>query len=161
MSGSLPYRRGVGLMLFNPLGKVWVGQRLDQAPQAGWQMPQGGIDEGESAEEAALRELAEEIGTDKAKIIAESRDWLTYDLPPELLGIAWKGRYRGQKQKWFALNFLGEDGDIDINVPHPEFAAWRWVEFPQLVKLIVPFKRPLYQQVTAEFADLAAKLRKY
>lgn len=157
---DLPYRLGVGLMLFNPAGQVWVGQRLDQLPSGGWQMPQGGIDDGETPREAALRELAEEIGTGKAEIIAESRDWLTYELPPELLGVAWKGRYRGQKQKWFALKFLGDDADIDIDMPHPEFAAWRWVGFPQLNELIVPFKRELYKQVTAEFAALASSLRR-
>jgi putative (di)nucleoside polyphosphate hydrolase len=157
---DLPYRHGVGLMLFNGKGQVWVGQRLDQPPPAGWQMPQGGIDDGETPKEAALRELAEEIGTDKAAIIGESRDWLTYELPPELLGVAWGGRYRGQKQKWFALSFQGEDSDIDIHGKHREFSAWRWVEFADLVRLIVPFKRTLYQQITAEFAELAERLRR-
>jgi len=155
---SLPYRRGVGLMLFNPQGRVWVGQRLDQTVE-NWQMPQGGIDEGETPEQAALRELAEEIGTDRAEIIGSSREWLTYDLPPELIGVAWKGRYRGQQQKWFALNFLGEDSDINIHQPHAEFGSWRWVDFDRLVDLIVPFKRALYEQVIAEFAMLAEDLR--
>jgi putative (di)nucleoside polyphosphate hydrolase len=158
MSNDLPYRRGVGLMLFNRRGQVWVGQRLDQSVE-NWQMPQGGIDDGETPEQAALRELAEEIGTDRAEIIATSRDWLTYDLPPDLIGVAWKGRYRGQQQKWFALRFLGEDSDINIDMPHAEFGAWRWVDFNQLVDLIVPFKRALYQQVTREFALLAEDLR--
>jgi putative (di)nucleoside polyphosphate hydrolase len=156
----LPYRHGVGLMLFNRDGRVWVGQRLDQPAGAGWQMPQGGIDAGETPEQAAMRELTEEIGTGKAEIIAESRDWLTYDLPPELVGVAWKGRYRGQRQKWFALRFLGEDADIDIDVPHPEFAAWQWADFAQLVELIVPFKRQLYLEITQEFKDLAERLRR-
>jgi len=160
MNSQLPYRLGVGLMLFNPAGQVWVGQRLDQPADAGWQMPQGGIDDGETPEQAALRELGEEIGTDKAEIIAASRDWLTYELPPHLLGVAWKGRYRGQKQKWFALKFLGTDADIDIAAEHPEFGSWRWVEFAHLVELIVPFKRDLYLQVTAEFAGLAESLRR-
>jgi putative (di)nucleoside polyphosphate hydrolase len=157
---TLPYRFGVGLMLFNTTGQVWVGQRLDQPPGAGWQMPQGGIDDGETAREAALRELAEEIGTDKAEIIGESRDWLTYELPPELIGIAWNGQFRGQKQKWFALRFLGADSDININMPHPEFGAWQWVDFDQLVPLIVPFKRALYLRITEEFAELAGSLRR-
>ena len=157
---TLPYRFGVGLMLFNTKGLVWVGQRLDQPQTAGWQMPQGGIDDGETPREAALRELREEIGTDKAEIIAESKDWLTYDLPPELVGVAWQGRYRGQKQKWFALSFKGADSDIDLNGPHPEFGAWAWVEFADLVSLIVPFKRALYERITTEFADLAHRLRR-
>jgi putative (di)nucleoside polyphosphate hydrolase len=155
---NLPYRLGVGLVLFNAEGLVWAGRRLDQKGDA-WQMPQGGIDDGETAREAALRELEEEIGTGKAEIIAESKDWLTYELPPELVGVAWKGRYRGQKQKWFALRFTGRDQDITIETEHPEFAEWRWVEFERLVELIVPFKRELYQQITAEFADLAKTLR--
>jgi putative (di)nucleoside polyphosphate hydrolase len=155
---NLPYRLGVGLVLFNAEGLVWAGRRLDQKGDA-WQMPQGGIDDGETAREAALRELEEEIGTGKAEIIAESKDWLTYELPPELVGVAWKGKYRGQKQKWFALRFTGRDQDITIETEHPEFAEWRWVEFERLVELIVPFKRELYQQITAEFADLAKTLR--
>ena len=155
---SLPYRLGVGLVLFNPAGLVWVGRRLDQREEA-WQMPQGGIDEGERPEQAALRELHEEIGTRSAEIVAESGDWLTYELPPELVGIAWKGRYRGQKQKWFALRFTGRDEDIDIATEHPEFAEWRWVAFERLVELIVPFKRDLYTRVTAEFAELARRMR--
>ncbi|HMA50143.1 MAG TPA: RNA pyrophosphohydrolase [Magnetospirillaceae bacterium] len=155
---TLPYRLGVGLVLFNAEGLVWAGRRLDQKIEA-WQMPQGGIDEGETPEQAALRELEEEIGTGKAEIIAESKDWLTYELPPELVGVAWKGRYRGQKQKWFALRFTGEDADIRIDTEHPEFEDWRWVDFDQLVELIVPFKRALYEQITAEFSDLAKTLR--
>ena len=155
---NLPYRLGVGLVLFNAEGLVWAGRRLDQKGDA-WQMPQGGIDDGETAREAALRELEEEIGTGQAEIIAESRDWLTYELPPELVGVAWKGKYRGQKQKWFALRFTGRDQDISIETEHPEFGEWRWVEFERLVELIVPFKRELYRQITAEFADLAKTLR--
>ena len=156
--GSLPYRLGVGLVLFNAEGLVWAGRRIDQKGDA-WQMPQGGIDDGETPEEAVLRELEEEIGTGKAEIIAESGDWLTYELPPELVGVAWKGRYRGQKQKWFALRFTGQDSDIRIDTEHPEFAEWRWVEFERLIELIVPFKRELYQQITAEFTALAKTLR--
>ncbi|MDD3444326.1 MAG: RNA pyrophosphohydrolase, partial [Zavarzinia sp.] len=117
-------------------------------------MPQGGIDEGEEPQTAALRELGEEIGTEKAEIIAESTDWLTYDLPAELVPQVWKGRYRGQRQKWYAMRFLGTDADIDIATKHPEFAAWRWVEHQTLPDLIVPFKRSLYEAVVAEFAPL-------
>ena len=155
---SLPYRSGVGLVLFNPQGLVWVGRRLDQKGEA-WQMPQGGIDEGETPEQAALRELEEEIGTARAEIVGETAGWLTYDLPPELVGVAWKGRYRGQKQKWFALRFTGSDADISIETEHPEFAEWRWLEFDRLMEVIVPFKRDLYAQVTAEFADLARRMK--
>jgi len=153
---TLPYRLGVGLMLFNRHGLVFAARRLDTAEA--WQMPQGGIDEGETPRQAALRELEEEIGTGKAEIIAESRDWLTYDLPAELVGKVWKGRFRGQRQKWFALTFTGEDADINIATEHPEFTDWRWVPFDQLVELIVPFKRELYKAVVAEFEPVARRL---
>lgn len=152
---NLPYRPGVGLMLFNAEGRVFVGRRIDSTVEA-WQMPQGGIDDGETPEQAALRELAEEIGTNDAEIIASSRDWLTYDLPAELVGKVWKGRFRGQKQKWFALRFRGSDADINIATAHPEFNAWCWAPFEQLAELIVPFKRTLYLQVMEEFRDTSA-----
>jgi len=154
---DLPYRQGVGLALFNAQGLVFAARRIDTDGLA-WQMPQGGIDKGESPETAALRELEEEIGTAKAEIIATSQDWLTYDLPKDLVGKLWKGKYRGQKQKWFALRFTGSDSDININTKHPEFCEWRWVRFDELVDLIVPFKRDLYRAVVAEFADLARSL---
>lgn len=151
---TLPYRPCAGVMLINRAGLVWVGRRIDTPD--GWQMPQGGIDIGEDARDAAMRELTEEIGTAKASIIGETRDWLTYDLPPELLGKAWKGRYRGQKQKWFACRFHGSDADIDVHgVDHPEFDDWRWVEASALVDLIVPFKRSVYAALVAELGDLA------
>ncbi len=150
---ALPYRPCVGIMLINPAGLVFVGQRIDNLVEA-WQMPQGGIDEGEDPQTAAMRELGEEIGTEKAEIIAESAGWLNYDLPVELIPKVWKGRYRGQRQKWFAMRFLGTDADINIETSHPEFAAWRWVEHHQLPDLIVPFKRDLYQEIVAEFASL-------
>lgn len=153
---SLPYRQGVGLVLFNRQGLVFVARRIDNAD--GWQMPQGGIDKGEEPQTAALRELEEEIGTAKAEIIAESKGWLTYDLPVDLVGKVWKGKYRGQTQKWYALRFTGSDTDINIHTEHPEFDAWRWVHFSELVDLIVPFKRELYRQVAAEFSELAARL---
>ena len=123
---ALPYRPGVGIFLLNAVGEVFVAQRIDTRQEA-WQMPQGGIDDGETPRQAALREMAEEIGTNKAEILAESRHWLSYDLPPELVSKVWKGRYRGQKQKWFALRFLGEDSDIDLATPEPEFLSWRWL----------------------------------
>ncbi len=150
---ALPYRPGVGIFLLNAAGEVFVAQRIDTRQEA-WQMPQGGIDDGETPRQAALREMAEEIGTCKAEILAESRGWLSYDLPPELVSKVWKGRYRGQKQKWFALRFLGEDSDIDLATPDPEFLSWRWLPADRLPDLIVPFKRALYRDVLAEFADL-------
>lgn len=149
-----PYRQGVGMLLLNPAGEVFVGQRIDKTAEA-WQMPQGGIDEGEMPRTAALRELAEEIGTDKAAIIAESAGWISYDLPEAIADRVWGGRYRGQAQKWFALRFTGHDSDIRVlDVPHPEFSAWKWVRPSELMELIVPFKRELYRRVIAEFGDL-------
>ena len=150
---SLPYRPCVGMALFNRDGQVFVGRRIDQTAEA-WQMPQGGIDEGEDPRATALRELAEEIGTGKAEIIGESRDWLTYDLPPDLIGKVWQGRFRGQRQKWFAMRFLGRDRDINLQTAHPEFDQWRWLPFEEVPALIVPFKRRLYEQVVAEFRHL-------
>jgi putative (di)nucleoside polyphosphate hydrolase len=145
------YRPGVGIMLLNRMGWVFVGRRIDMpAGLAAWQMPQGGIDAGETPRQAALRELNEEIGTDRADIIAETPHWLSYDLPPELAG-RWDGRYRGQRQKWFAMRFLGEDSEIDPSAtPHPEFDAWEWVAPERLPDLIVPFKRQLYCDILAE-----------
>lgn len=156
MSDALPYRPAVGVMLIAADDRVFVGQRLDSTLEA-WQMPQGGIDEGETPEAAAWRELGEEVGTSAAEIIGESRDWLTYDLPPDLVGKLWKGRYRGQRQKWFAMRFTGTDADIDIATDEPEFRAWRWVEAESLPALIVPFKRALYEAVLAEFRPLLAR----
>ncbi len=148
-----PYRPGVGIMLLNPRGLVLVAQRLDN-PADAWQLPQGGIDDGEDPLAAAWREMREEIGTDRAELAAESRRWLTYDLPPELADRVWKGRYRGQRQKWFAFRFLGRDRDVDIATDHPEFRAWKWASMPDLPGLIVPFKRQLYRDLIAEFAHL-------
>ncbi|MDH3596918.1 MAG: RNA pyrophosphohydrolase [Rhodospirillales bacterium] len=149
----LPYRRGVGLMLLNRNNQVFVAQRID-TPRPAWQMPQGGIDEGETPRDAVLRELEEEIGTSKAEIIAESRRWFDYDLPRDLVPKVWHGRYRGQTQKWFALRFLGEDRDIDVETEEPEFSAWKWAAYEELPELIVPFKLQLYRAVLAEFAGL-------
>jgi putative (di)nucleoside polyphosphate hydrolase len=154
MSSDLPYRPCVGIMLFNRHGEVFVGKRIDQTVE-GWQMPQGGIDKGESPKQAALRELKEEVGTDKAEIISEMEDWITYDLPKHLIGVAFHGKYRGQKQKWFALRFTGEDGDIDLTTHEPEFSAFRWVDLKTLPSLIVPFKRDTYKAVIAALGKYA------
>ena len=151
----LPYRRGVGMILINAEGGVFAAQRKDTAQEA-WQMPQGGIDKGESPRQAAFRELEEEVGTRAAEIIGESRDWYRYDLPVDLVPRVWKGRFRGQSQKWFAMRFLGDDGDIDIATEHAEFTAWRWVALQDLPALIIPFKRSLYRDLVAEFESLVA-----
>lgn len=150
---SLPYRPCAGVMLLNRDGKVFVGQRIDNSLEA-WQMPQGGIDEGEDAEAAAIREVGEETGIapDLVEIVARSAEDLFYDLPPDLIGKVWKGRYRGQRQTWFLMRFLGEDADIDIVTEHPEFRAWKWADPDDLPRLIVPFKRALYEAVVALFA---------
>ncbi len=152
---DLPYRPNVGLMLINDKGLIFAGKRLDQTVE-GWQMPQGGIDKGEDARTAALRELKEETGTGKAEIVRERDDWLIYDLPDNLIGIALHGHYRGQKQKWFALRFTGKDGDIDLAAGTPEFSEWRWVTASEMMELIVPFKRDVYKTVLSAFADLIA-----
>ena len=154
---ALGYRPGVGLMLVNGEGRVFVARRID-TPGKAWQMPQGGINEDESPPQAALRELKEEIGTDKARIIAESKAWLSYDLPADLAGKLWGGRYRGQRQKWYLLRFTGSDADIDIHTAEAEFCAWKWVELDALPELIVPFKRQLYLDLIAEFGPLVRAL---
>lgn len=152
---TLPYRRGVGMMLFNAEGRVFVAKRIDMTSEA-WQMPQGGIDDGEDPATAALRELEEEVGTRSATILAESADWYHYDLPADLVPKIWGGRFRGQAQKWFALRLNGGDALIDITRhEHPEFSEWKWVAIDQLPSLIVPFKRDLYAALVQEFKHLA------
>jgi putative (di)nucleoside polyphosphate hydrolase len=151
---DLPYRPCVGVMLINDDGNVFVGRRIDQTVE-GWQMPQGGIDEGETPPQAALRELKEEIGTNKAELLRELDEWLCYDLPSHLIGVALHGRYRGQKQKWLAMRFTGKDSDIDVKTAEPEFASWKWLAMEALPRLIVPFKRDTYTTVIAAFRDLA------
>lgn len=150
---ALPYRPCVGIMLINKEGHIFVARRVD-TPGA-WQMPQGGIDPGESPAVAALRELEEEIGTGKAVLLAESNQWLSYDLPPNLLGKVWGGKYRGQTQKWVACRFTGSDADINLETEHPEFDAWQWVSVEELPRLIVSFKRAIYDAVVKEFGHLA------
>ena len=150
---DLPYRPCVGLMLLNASGQIFVGKRIDQSVE-GWQMPQGGIDAGEEPRNAVMRELKEETGTDKAEIIGEMENWLTYDLPPHLVGIAFHGNFRGQKQKWFLMRFTGTDSDIDLHAHEPEFSDWQWFDLDALPRLIVPFKRPTYEKVIEGFRDL-------
>jgi putative (di)nucleoside polyphosphate hydrolase len=149
---DLPYRPCAGIMLINREGKAFAGQRIDTTVEA-WQMPQGGIDPGEDAEGAAMRELGEEIGVSPGhvELIAIAPGEFLYDLPEELIGKVWKGKWRGQRQKWFLYRFVGEDGDIDLETEHPEFRAWRWVDPAELPELIVPFKRKLYADVLDAF----------
>jgi putative (di)nucleoside polyphosphate hydrolase len=157
---DLPYRLNVGAALFNDAGQVFVGRRADMPAGMGhvWQMPQGGIDPGEDERSAVLRELAEEIGSANADIIGEYPDLLSYDLPANLVGIAFGGRYRGQRQKWFALRFKGSDADINLNAHTPaEFIEWRWAELRELPDLAVEFKRPIYTTLARDFARFAAR----
>ena len=164
---TLPYRPCVGVMLMNRDGQVFVGRRRAEAgPEHvdgghAWQMPQGGIDAGEAPFEAARRELAEETSVTTVSLLAEAPDWLSYDLPPAIIGRAWKGRYRGQTQKWFAFRFDGDENEINIATPagghKAEFDAWRWVAMADLPGLIIPFKRPVYEQVVAAFSHLARR----
>jgi len=147
------YRRGVGIMLINTRSEIFIARRNDVAGEA-WQMPQGGIDRGETPRQAAYRELKEEIGTGNAKIVAESNHWFYYDLPEELANKAWSGRWKGQRQKWFAMLFKGEDAEINLATAHPEFDAWRWVPVHELETLAVPFKKQLYVSLLAEFATI-------
>ena len=149
---DLPYRDCAGVVLVNADGRVFAGQRIDH-DQGAWQMPQGGIDAGESVREAALRELVEETGVTSDKITVEDElaDWVFYDLPDELLGRIWKGKYRGQRQKWLLCRFTGHDDDVNIATAHPEFSSWTWMEPAELIRQIVPFKRDVYTQVFAVF----------
>ena len=155
---ALPYRRNVGVMLANPAGHVFVGQRIDNH-QAAWQMPQGGIDKGESPRDAALRELEEETGVSPALVTveAETEGWLAYDLPHDIVPRIWKGRYRGQEQKWFLMRYRGRDDQIDIATDHPEFSAWRWMDPDQVLAHIVDFKRGVYARVLEEFAPYLSR----
>lgn len=156
-ASTLPYRPCVGIVLINSDGLIFAGQRIDN-PGPAWQMPQGGIDKGESPRSAALRELGEETGVtpQHVEILRESSDWHRYDLPADLIGKIWRGRYRGQEQRWFAMRFLGAEADIRIDTDEPEFSRWRWMDKETLLDRIVPFKRDLYAAVFDEFRDLLA-----
>jgi putative (di)nucleoside polyphosphate hydrolase len=151
---TLPYRKCVGIMVVNKDKKVFVGQRIDHSSTA-WQMPQGGVDEGESESDASLRELSEETGIteEKVSLIAVGKSWVSYDLPPEMIPKLWGGQYRGQKQKWFLYRFNGLDVDINIRKTHQEFSNWCWMEIDQLLDNIVPFKRQVYTKVIREFQN--------
>lgn len=155
MTTDLPYRPAAGIMLVNAANQVWVGQRLDNALEA-WQMPQGGLDPGEEPRDGALRELEEETGipADKVEILARASRPLDYDLPADLAGKLWKGRYRGQRQIWFLMRYLGRDEEITLETEHPEFRAWKWADPRRLPEMIVPFKRDLYIAVLAEFGPM-------
>ncbi len=160
---DLPYRPCVGIMVLNRAGLAFVGRRIGGPEHVdathSWQMPQGGIDPGEDPWPAALRELREETNIRSVERLAEIPDWLNYDIPRDIAGLAWKGRYRGQTQKWFAMRFTGDEREIDVAHPdgghEPEFAAWRWEPMRNLPDLVVPFKRPVYQRVVREFGRLA------
>ena len=153
-AARLPYRPCVGVVLVNGAGLIFAGQRRD-SDIAAWQMPQGGIDKGEKPRNAALRELEEETGVtpDLVDFVAEAPDWVTYDLPANLLGKIWGGRFRGQKQRWFLFRFNGRDADIDIATEHPEFSEWRWLAADEMLATIVPFKRAVYGSVVAAFRE--------
>ncbi len=161
-SAITAYRPCVGVMLFNPEGLVWIGRRFEKQNDDGigkwWQMPQGGIDEGEDIEAAAMRELYEETGIKAATVVARSKDWYHYDLPEHLIGKSWNGKYRGQKQIWFALRFDGKDADISLKVQghKQEFDQWRWAKMDEMLDLIIPFKREVYVEVIKEFGHLGA-----
>lgn len=151
---ALPYRLGTGAVLRNQQGLIFAAQRIDN-PEPAWQMPQGGIDTHEAPSQAIMRELLEEIGTDHAIILGQS-NWLDYDLPEDLVAKIWKGRFRGQRQKWFLMDFQGRDDDINIQTEHPEFREWAWVAYLELMDLIVPFKRDLYRQIGAELGLISS-----
>lgn len=154
---DLPFRPGVGMMILNKEKKIFVGRRLDSKAN-GWQMPQGGIDLGETPSHAAMREMHEEIGSSSGKIIAESKRWYSYRVPKFLVPRLWNGKYCGQKQKWFLIQFLGNDSEINLNTDLPEFEQWKWVDVKELPKIVIPFKRKLYYKVMNEFRDIIESL---
>lgn len=150
MTEPIFYRLGVGIILINKKNKIFMARRVDN-PKGHWQMPQGGLNDSEEPIEAALRELKEEIGTDHVKILKESRNLYRYDFPDNLAHILWQGHYRGQEQKWFLMQFLGKDEEINLKTEHPEFIEWKWVTLEELTDLVIPFKKPLYESLIKEF----------
>ncbi len=156
---TLPFRPGVGMMIIDKNNRIFVGRRVDSKTN-GWQMPQGGIDLGETPSTAALREMAEEIGSNKGQIIAESKKWYSYRLPTFLVNKLWDGKYCGQRQKWFLIRFTGQDSDINIKTKHPEFVSWRWMEPHELLDNIIPFKHKLYSKVITEFKEFISLTKK-
>ena len=150
---KLPYRNGVGIVVLNNENKVFVAKRIDN-PKNFWQMPQGGVDEGENLLNAAYRELKEETSIFNVKLIKEIEDWTQYDLPSKLIGIIWKGRYKGQKQKWFIFKFLGNDTEINIKTKNPEFLDWKWIEIGKITEIVVDFKKEVYQKVKKEIKKI-------
>ena len=152
---SRPYRPCVGIMLINSVNQIFVGQRIDNHGDE-WQMPQGGIDAGETPIEAGFREMHEEIGTNKAELLCEHPEWLSYNIPEGLANQLWDGKYRGQTQKWLAFRYIGDDADINIATEQPEFCEWRWSSVDSLHQLAVPFKRPVYSKIIADFKDIFA-----
>lgn len=156
---ELPFREGVGMMILNKHNQIFVGKRIDSKIN-GWQMPQGGIDLGETPSSAAMREMEEEIGSKNAVIISESKNWYSYRVPEFIIPKLWNGQYCGQKQKWFLIRFTGEDHEININTHYPEFDEWKWTSFDQLLTDIIPFKLELYKQVIKEFIPLLRDIKK-
>jgi len=153
ISEEKEYRPCVGIMLFNKQGNIFIGKRFDS--DSYWHMPQGGVDEGEELEQAARRELLEEVGTDEAEVVAQNKEWIYYNLPEEVIPICWNGRYSGQKQRWFLMKFCGKDKDININyTDHPEFKEWRWQNVDDLVASAIPFKKEVYKKVIEEFSSI-------
>lgn len=153
LQASIPYRHGVGIMLLNADKKIFVAQRIDKTSEA-WQMPQGGINPGENPRDAALRELREETGIESVNILRETEDWFFYDFPNELAAKLWRGKFRGQRQKWFAMQFTGPDSEINIVTSKPEFSEWKWVDPSDVPNMIVDFKKQLYRAILREFSDV-------